>query len=205
MESFEFNLWLWNSSNIVTGKLRLCFENVYPCITYIVVLCLIRTLSTCTCSALHILPIKVPKFRCNALAFSHSLYFFLFVCLLVCLFLYENFKASCIWVDRIAKELVWVSPQTPKKNTQKHKLRFLQEHKYRAIGYQKEVKKCDIILHLKFDTDVQDTKLRKWILRNTPLLFEMYSLCLLAARNKSTRLLQHFLFWMCSSMTYSSW
>ena len=29
----------------------------------------------------------------------------------------------------------------------------------RAIGYQKEVKKCDLILHLKFDTDVQETKL----------------------------------------------
>ena len=49
-----------------------------------------------------------------------------------------------------------VSPDT---KTQKHKLRFLQEHKHRAIGYQKEVKKCDLILHLKFDTDVQETKL----------------------------------------------
>ena len=36
-----------------------------------------------------------------------------------------------------------MSPQT-----QKHKLRFLQGHEYRAIGYQKEVKKCDLILRL---------------------------------------------------------
>ena len=36
-----------------------------------------------------------------------------------------------------------MSPQT-----QKHKLRFLQGHEYRAIGYQKEVKKCDLILSL---------------------------------------------------------
>ena len=48
-----------------------------------------------------------------------------------------------------------MSPQTQKL---KHKLRFLQEHKHRAIGYQKEVKTCDLILHLKFDTDVQETK-----------------------------------------------
>ena len=47
-----------------------------------------------------------------------------------------------------------MSPQT-----QKHKLRFLKKHKNRAIGYQNEVKKCDLILRLKFDTDRQETKL----------------------------------------------
>ena len=34
---------------------------------------------------------------------------FFFFCLFVLFFLYENFNASCIWVDRIAKELVGVS------------------------------------------------------------------------------------------------
>ena len=34
-----------------------------------------------------------------------------------------------------------------------------QEHKNRAIGYQNEVKKCDLILRLKVDTDRQETKL----------------------------------------------
>ena len=49
-----------------------------------------------------------------------------------------------------------VSPDT---KTQTQVLTSIQEHKNRAIGYQNEVKKCDLIVRLKLDTDGQETKL----------------------------------------------